>query len=925
MQNNFSEKYKEKIGELKGRKTLYISFFFSYFLIGILLLKISFQSQIVPVWIPAGIALVGCYIWWWRFFPAVFVAAFIFNFSVIPDFELSYIFTSIGLQNTMIASGATLQAIAGSALLRYRLGNPVNEWNNVSTFYFIFIVGILINVISANIGVYSLSLFDPSFSIDSYWTNMIYWWLGDSLGVLLTVPFLLSLFTYKKLDSQQKKARMIIVYSVTVLFILVTTMTWFFVSTSNTNTQRLVNKEIEVIENGIHRQLNSSIFHLKHLSDYIQKTQNITHDDFERYVGNQIASDASIKAMSWNPLIYSPMKALHESNLSEIYSKALFIKGNKLDIDDPLIYVKLISPTQGNEKAIGFNVYSNPSRKQTLLKALTNYQPKATPIIQLIQSEHPEPAFLLFFPVLEQTLSHSGEQVQRLKGFATGVFLANNILKLAINEQQRDMFLFELLEQGKSTNFSSNTATKELTIQKNPEHVSQSFEIAGQVWIINLLVNNTYITEQQNQSYFILFLLQMAIVTTIMMLLLLMNNRQLALDNEVKSKTKSLNSAMIEANKANKAKSQFLANMSHEIRTPMNSVIGFSQLAKQSDDITEIKSYVNNINVSSELLLHIVNDILDISKIESQKLALDNEVFDVHESIRRIGIIFEQASTDKNLIWKIINKLPEGLYFKGDQTRFEQILMNLCGNAIKFTQLGGISLVAELIQQDKNQATLKIAVIDTGIGIAQEKIDKIFQPFVQEDASTSRNFGGTGLGLAISKELSKLMHGDIVISSKQGEGSAFTFICKLDISKNKPIDYLTTNGKIDNTESFEHLSILVAEDNRINQKLIEIVLKKLGIKADIVENGQLAVEQVQQKKYNAILMDCQMPVLDGYEATRIIRTMPNYQNLPIIALTADVDTRSKERALKVGFNKHLSKPINIEELKKSLRELSLTA
>jgi CheY-like chemotaxis protein len=393
--------------------------------------------------------------------------------------------------------------------------------------------------------------------------------------------------------------------------------------------------------------------------------------------------------------------------------------------------------------------------------------------------------------------------------------------------------------------------------------------------------------------------------------------------------------------------------MSHEIRTPMNSVIGFAQLAKSSNDMTEIRSYLKHIDVSSDLLLHIVNNILDISKIESSKLFLTNETFNLHDVLVRIFSLFEADSHNKKLVWKLIDNIPPHLCFKGDQTRIEQVLMNLCGNAIKFTPEGSVSLTADLLETSEGKASIRIKIIDTGIGISTKNIDKLFTPFAQADTSTSRDFGGTGLGLTIAKKLSKLMGGDITIESKLGEGSIFTFTCLLSITSertdtdpnveeffkdmalnqpnsvfdpdtthkqhNTPANIITTQA-IKN-KKIEDLKILVAEDNRINQKLIMTILNKLGIENVVVENGQLAIHALEKESFDAILMDCQMPVLDGYEATSIIRATPAFSNIPIIALTADVDTRSKEKAMEVGFSQHLAKPINITELKESLLSL----
>lgn len=899
----------------------YITLFLSYIVFGHLLSVISFQSQVVPIWLPAGIALVGCYYWWWRFFPAVFLASFIFNFSVIPDFEFNLIFTEIALQNAFIALGSTLQAIVGASLVRYWLGNPFQQEGNTKTIYFVLIVGILVNLISASIGVYSLSIFNPSYQIDNYQLNMIYWWLGDSLGVLLIMPFFFGLTNYKSLKIHQQKTRITILSSVTVLFVITILITRFFITTSSISSHELIKNEVKVIENGIHRQISSSINQLGLLANFIQNTPDLNKESFEHFVDNIVINSAAIKAMSWNPIIEQAQKQFHEDELSTIYSKKTSIKGESLLGSDPIIYVKLISPEQGNKKAIGFNVYSNLSRKKTLKHAIQSFQPKATPIIQLVQSDKNEPAFLLFFPVFEKTNTDEDEATKHLKGFATAVFLVEKMLSGAFTQEQKKLFYFEIFEHNKEQWFlasTENIKNSSLLLHNDKKHFTNTFYVAGQQWHINLLANKEFSILRQVKGFLTLYLLLVVIVITIITVLLLMNNRQLVLDNLVNQRTESLKKAMKEAKHANKAKSQFLANMSHEIRTPMNSVVGFSKLAQESTNIDEIKSYLESVAISSDLLLHIVNDILDISKIESEKLTLNVDIFDLHLTLKRIHSLFEvQASTNK-LTWYLSDNLPEKMFIEGDQTRVEQILMNLCGNAMKFTQQGGVSLSANLIEVSSNKAHIEIKVTDTGIGISQENIANLFNPFTQADSSTSRDFGGTGLGLTISKKLSHLMAGDIKAVSKKGEGSTFIFTCHLLMANPK---VTVDEPKIEVEQDITNLKVLVAEDNRINQKLITTILKKLGITPTVVENGQLAVEQVTQMSFDVVLMDCQMPILDGYEATKQIRSLPEGKHLAIFALTADVDTRSKEKALSLGFDKHLAKPINIVELTESLQSV----
>lgn len=902
---------------------LYLSFFIGYFIVGHLLSYVSFQSQIVPIWLPAGIALVGCYLWWLRFIPAVFIASFAFNYSVHPITGFSELMGGHGFELFLIASGASLQALVGGALLKYWLGEPLDLASNKIIIYLILVVGILVNLISANIGVYALSTFNPDYSQDNYGINLVYWWLGDSLGVLLVTPVLLSLLHFNQSEEQKKKSRTFILSSSGFLFFSILILTGFFIEFSNDAEDLSTQREIKSIENGLYRELNNSMAQLQTLASFVQNTGDIDKATFSNFAEKLMVHQPTISGMSWNPLIEQVAKADHEALLKQIYGKDIGIRGESLLKTDPMVYVKFIAPEKTNKKAIGFNVYSNQKRKITLKAAEFSFQPKATPIIHLVQLDSKAPAYLMFFPVFEGN--------KELRGYATGIFLAEDMLHNALGSEGNRRFDYELYEQNHDTWFSSNNNGNPL--RSDPEAESLTFQLAGQVWVLYLKANEEFFLLRQSQSYLLLFILEFVIVSFIMLLILMMNSRQIALNFLVDERTESLRVMAQKAKDASSAKSRFLANMSHEIRTPMNAVIGFSSLARLSDDKQVLRGYLEKIEVSSELLLNIVNDILDISKVEANKLVLSHEPFDIARTCQRINSLFQTQAEEKGLTWTLVNNISPSLYFKGDQVRFEQVMVNLCSNALKFTKRGSISIVLDVRILNAFHNHIIVRVKDSGIGITDEDQKKLFTAFTQADDSTSREFGGTGLGLALSKEISHLMQGDITINSEGCNGAEFVFECNMATSKDVPdvinpvIKQSVSTQKLENSaqavakRDVKDLRILVAEDNEINRLVIEAILDNLGNKAVIVNNGQEAVDRVQAEVFDVIFMDCQMPVLDGYKATEKIRAITAFKTLPIFALTADVTEEGKKRAKAVGFTGHLSKPILVEKLLNALESI----
>ncbi|MBK5244613.1 MAG: response regulator [Eubacteriaceae bacterium] len=456
---------------------------------------------------------------------------------------------------------------------------------------------------------------------------------------------------------------------------------------------------------------------------------------------------------------------------------------------------------------------------------------------------------------------------------------------------------------------------------------------------------------------------------------LLIANKELSFQNKEKVRwkvhTKELKEQNVELeiqkkqlDEASQLKSSFLSNMSHELRTPLNAIVGFSELALKTSLNPRQHNYLSKIKISSHILLRLISDILDLSKIEAGKLELEIATFSLEEVLQNAVNQVSVKSQEKGLTLMVSIDEDVPLSLNGDSLRLGQILLNLVSNAIKFTDKGEVAIRVELLEKSGDSASIQFSIKDTGIGMTEEQVTKLFQPFTQADTSTTRKYGGTGLGLDISKKLVSLMSGDIWIESEIGVGSTFFFTTKINVADKGQFEHYKNTfekwGKkvllVDDIEEsreiigsmlaevfsgvvmssfgeeaiailektkendikylpqLRDIRILLVEDNEINREMAWEILQEAGLKVTIANNGREAVDKVKTNAYDIVLMDIQMPIMDGYDATREIRKDPVFAELPIIAMTANASLRNREKCFQAGMNGYVAKPIDTAKL-----------
>ena len=577
--------------------------------------------------------------------------------------------------------------------------------------------------------------------------------------------------------------------------------------------------------------------------------------------------------------------------------------------------VKDIYPLKGNEAAFGIDMLNSPARKHEANLAMKSGQYTIAGPYELNQGGL---GSLLFEPIY--ITDKSGEK--SFWGFSILVLDWNRFLEeLELDKLTDASYCYQMWKKDGNSGKKTIIAQGGDAIHKGAVQIS--CKVPNDTWYFEIIPHTGWVTVKQQALVFLVAVSIAVLATAICYLMLHRKQREKLYTEEIRKSAEK-------ARKANEAKTRFLFNMSHDIRTPMNAIVGFSGLLEKSlHDEKKSLGYIKKIRVSSDILLTIINQVLEMARIESGKITLNPESVNIREMVEAMNTVFESSLTKKSLEYQCsLNVVHDQILC--DKTKMEEIILNVVSNSIKYTNPHGKITVSidELDSEDEKNADYKVVVEDNGIGMSQDYLPHIFEEFSREHTSTETRVAGTGLGLPIVKSLVDRMGGTIEVESEEGKGTRFIMKFSFPVSLENQVREKEKQNIPDITEKLEGKRILLAEDNELNAEIAETVLEETGIKVKHVEDGIQCIEELKkmpEKYYDVILMDIQMPNMDGYTATQRIRDLDDSRaEIPIIAMTANAYDEDRRKAQEAGMDGFLAKPLDVDEMMRLLAQIIKT-